>query len=171
MAFLVGQREISLAGQVVPTVTALVFALASVVPLHIPGFDVVTPAFALMALFHWTVYRPDLLPLGVVFLLGILLDLLNGTPAGVSALTLLAARTLLLERRGLFVNRPFAVVWGGFLVFAVASFVFEWLIISLLHRTLLGIRPILFQTVLTVACFPVGSYLLASIHRAVLVRA
>jgi rod shape-determining protein MreD len=170
MAFLVGQREISLAGHVVPTLTTLLFALGSVVPLHIPGFDVVTPAFALMALFHWTVYRPDLLPLGAVFALGLLLDLLNGTPAGVSALTLLVARSVLLKQRGLFVDRPFAVVWGGFLVFAAASFAFEWLTISILHRMLLGIRPILFQTVLTVACFPVGSYLLAAVHRAVVVR-
>jgi rod shape-determining protein MreD len=170
MAFLVGQREITLAGQVVPTVTTLVLALTSVVPLHIPGFDVVTPAFALMAVFHWTVYRPDLLPLGVVFALGLLLDLLNGTPAGVSSLVLLVVRSVLLERRGLFVDKSFAVVWGGFLVFAAAAFALEWLTISLLHRMLLGIRPILFQSVLTIACFPVGSYLLASVHRAVLVR-
>lgn len=166
MAFPVGQREISWTGQFVPVGTTLVCALASVVPLHIPGFDVVTPAFALMAVFHWTVYRPDLLPLGVVFGLGLLLDLLSGTPFGVSALTLLVARAVLLNRRDLFINRPFAAVWGGFLVFAVASFAFEWMAISLLHRMLLGVRPILFQTVLTVACFPVGSYLLAWVHRA-----
>lgn len=170
LALTVGQREISIAGQAVPFLTTLLFALASVVPVHIPGFDVVTPAFALMAVFHWTVYRPDLLPIGVVFGLGLLLDLLNGTPFGVSALTLLVARTVLLSRRGLFVNRSFPVVWGGFVVFAAASFVFEWLVISLLHRMLLGGRPILFQTVLTVACFPVGSYLLAWVHRAFVLR-
>lgn len=170
MAFPVERREISLAGQFVPVASALVFALVSVVPLHLPGFDVVTPAFALMALFHWTIYRPDLLPLSGVFLLGLLLDLLNGTPFGVSSLTLLIARAVLLNRRDLFVDQPFAVVWGGFVAFAAASFAFEWLAISLWHGMLLGVRPILFQAVLTVACFPVGSYLLAWLHRALVLR-
>ena len=31
-------------------------------PLHIPGYAALTPAFTLMAVYHWTIYRPDLLP-------------------------------------------------------------------------------------------------------------
>lgn len=170
MALPAEPREISLAGQFVPVASTLVFALGSAVPLHIPGFDVVTPAFALMALFHWTVYRPDLLPLSGVFGLGLLLDLLSGTPFGVSALALLLARAVLLKQRGLFVDQPFPVLWGGFLVFAAATFAVQWLVISLLHGMLLGARPILFQMVLTVASFPVGSYLLAWVHRALVLR-
>jgi rod shape-determining protein MreD len=46
----------------IPFTSTLVFVLLSVVPLQIPGFAVVTPAFALMAVYHWTIYRPDLLP-------------------------------------------------------------------------------------------------------------
>lgn len=77
-----------------PFLMTLLFALISVVPLNLPGFAVVTPAFALMAVFHWTVYRPDLMPLGAIFLIGLLLDLLNGTPyVGLSALMLLLVRT------------------------------------------------------------------------------
>jgi rod shape-determining protein MreD len=165
-------RDIGLPARLVPGLTTLLFALVSVVPLHVPGLAIVTPAFMLMAVYHWTIYRPDLLPLGAIFALGLLLDLLSGTPyVGISALTLLLARTALLANRRHFVNRTFPVLWGGFLALAAGAFAFEWALLSLLYKTLLSIRPVVFQAVLTVACFPVGSYLLARAHRAFLARA
>lgn len=155
----------------VPFAMTLLFAVISVVPLNLPGFAVVTPAFALMAVFHWTVYRPDLLPLSAVFVTGLLLDLLNGTPyVGVSALALLSARTAVMARRELFVNRTFPVLWLGFCAVAAGTFAFLWVVVSILHGATLGLRPFIFQAVLTVACYPVGSYLLAWVHRAVVAR-
>src|SRR5580698_9282591 len=102
------QRDIGYPGRLVPFLTTLLFAFFSVVPLNLPGFAVVMPAFALMAVFHWTVYRPDLLPLSAVFGIGLFLDLLNGTPfVGLSALIFLLARTAVLGQRRLFFERPF----------------------------------------------------------------
>ncbi len=155
----------------VPFVMTLVFAIISVVPLNLPGFAVVTPAFALMAVFHWTVYRPDLMPLSAVFLTGLLLDLLNGTPyVGLSSLSLLGARTVVMSQRQFFVNRTFPVLWLGFCAIAAGNFAFLWLIVSILHGGALGLRPFIFQAVLTVACYPVGSYILAWAHRALVAR-
>jgi rod shape-determining protein MreD len=163
------QREGGIARRLVPSITTLFFVLVSVVPLQIPGFAVVTPSFALMAVCHWSNYRPDLLPMSAVFALGLLLDLLNGTPyLGTSALTLLIARTAVLINRRHFVNRDFPVIWLGFLLLAGGTFAFTWAFVSLLNGHILGARPFLFQAVLTVACFPVGSYLLVRIHRAFL---
>lgn len=150
----------------VPFLSTLLFVLVSVVPLQLPGFAVVTPSFALMAVFHWTIYRPDLLPLSAVFVLGLLLDLVNGTPyLGTSALILLIARTAVLTQRRRFVNRDFSVLWLGFLVLAAGTFAFGWGFVSLLSGRILGTRPFIFEAVLTVACYPVGSYLLARLHR------
>jgi rod shape-determining protein MreD len=155
----------------VPFLMTFLFVLMSVVPLNLPGFSVVTPAFALMAVFHWTVYRPDLMPLSAVFAIGLLIDLLDGTPyVGLSALTLLIVRTAVLSQRRFFVNRTFPVLWLGFLAVTAGSFVFLWAAVSLLHGGLLGLRPFIFQAVLTVACYPVGSYVLAWAHRAFLLR-
>src|SRR5271157_5764774 len=100
MAIVTGQRDVPFSGRVVPFVTTLVFALISLVPLHLPGFAVITPAFSLMALYHWTVYRPNLLPPISVFVLGLVLDLLSGAPyVGLSAGIFLVARTVLLTNR------------------------------------------------------------------------
>lgn len=165
------QRDAGLPYRLLPFVTTLLFVLISVIPLHIPGFAVVTPAFALMAVFHWTIYRPDLLPPIGIFVAGLLLDLLNGTPyVGTSALSLLIARSVLLSQRRFFANRLFPVMWMGFLLTAAAVIAFEWTLVSILHAAALGPRPFIFEAVLTVASFPAGSYLLAQIQRAFLMR-
>jgi len=164
-------RDVGYSLRFVPFVTTLLFAVFSVVPLNLPGFAVVTPAFALMAVFHWTVYRPDLMPLSAVFVTGLLLDLLNGTPyVGLSALALLGGRTVVMGQRQFFVNRTFPVVWLGFCIVAAATFAFFWIVVSILHGAVLGLRPFVFQAVLTVACYPVGSYILAWAHRILVAR-
>ena len=73
-------------------------------------------------------------------------------------------------RRRLFVNRTFPVLWLGFCAVTAAVFVFLWVLVSLLHGATLGLRPFVFQAVLTVACYPVGSYGLAWVHRAFIAR-
>ena len=166
------ERESGLAvNKLFPLMTTLLFAVVSVVPLHIPGFAVVTPAFALMAVFHWTIYRSDLLPPLAVFVAGLLVDFLNGTPyVGTSALTLLLVRQGLLLLRQVFADRLFPVLWSGFLLTATLVTTFEWALISALHGGMLSTRPFIFEAVLTVASFPVGSYILAQIQRAFLSR-
>lgn len=125
------QSDTGYPGRLVPFLTTVLFAFFSIVPLNLPGFSVVMPAFALMTVFHWSVYRPDLLPLSAVFASGLLLDLLNGTPyVGISALVFLVARSAVMSQRKLFVNRPFAIVWLGFLVLAVTAFLLLWALVS-----------------------------------------
>jgi rod shape-determining protein MreD len=149
----------------IPLTSTLVFVLLSVVPLQ------VTPAFALMAVYHWTIYRAELLPPVAVFLAGLLLDFLNGTQyVGTSALSLLLVRTALLSQRRFFVNRPFPLLWAGFLLTAVIVIAFEWALVSALLRTAVGTRPFIFETVLTVASFPLGSYILTRLQCGFLTR-
>ena len=156
----------------VPFVTTLLFVVLSVVPLHIPGFAAVTPAFALMAVYHWTIYRPELLPPFAVFVLGLLLDFLDGTPyVGVSAASLLLAQWVLMGLRRFFADRLFPLLWAGFLVTALAVVGFEWALVSAIKGQLWGLRPCVFEAVLTVASFPVASYLLTRLQRGLLARA
>jgi rod shape-determining protein MreD len=165
------QRDAGVANRLVPFTTTLLFAIISVVPLHIPALSVVTPAFTLMAVYHWTIYRSELLPPIAVFAVGMLLDLLNGTQyMGTSSLTLLLVRSALLSQRRFLVNRPFPILWSGFLLVTGAVVFFEWGLVSFLHGETLGAQPFIFEAVMTVASFPVGSYLLAWTQRGFLMR-
>lgn len=166
------QRDIDAVFRVVPFVTGLAAAVLSVLPLHVPGLAIATPAFALMTVYHWTIYRPEWLPPSAVFALGLLLDLLDGTPyLGISALMLLLARSFVLSERGLVATRGFTMVWGGFLIVAGLVNGLEWLLTSLLSGMPLGPRPFIYQAVVTVAVFPVVSYLLAQLQRGLWQRA
>jgi rod shape-determining protein MreD len=165
------QRDQGLVNRMLPMATALLCVLASIVPLHLPGFAEVAPGFVLMAVYHWSIYRPDLLPFAAVFLAGLALDLLNGAPLGVSSLVFLIGRAVVLSQRKLFVGRSFAVVWAGFLALVAAAEALEWALACALHGVALDPRPFLFQAVLTVALYPLVSYLLARVQRNLLMRA
>jgi rod shape-determining protein MreD len=166
------QRETdSFPASLVPFLTTLLFVVLSVVPLHIPGFATVAPTFALMAVYHWTIYRPELLPPVAVFGLGLLLDFMNATPyVGISALSLLLAQQALLAVRRVFVNRLFPLLWAGFLMTAAAMIVFQWGLVSLLKGGALGTQPFLFEAALAIPAFPVASYFLTRVQRTLLMR-
>jgi rod shape-determining protein MreD len=165
------QRDIGLVNRLMPTMTAAMCVLASVIPAYLPAFTAVTPAFALMAVYHWTLYRPDLFPFTAVFAVGVLLDMLTGGPLGISSLVLLLAYALVLTQRQLLLGRQFTVVWVGFLALVAAASVLQWVVVSLFYAMLLDVRPFLFQGVLTVATYPVVSYLLVRVQRGLLMRA
>jgi rod shape-determining protein MreD len=163
-----GRRVEASLARLLPIATTTLAAVLSILPVPIPGYRGITPAFVLMAVFHWTVYRPDLLPAIALFLIGTGEDLLSGAPLGTTALVLLLARFLVLGSRRFFANRLFPFVWTGFVVLSGAAMVFLWALNSLLDWALLEYRSAVFRLALTVALFPVASFLLGRTQRALL---
>jgi rod shape-determining protein MreD len=156
------------AGRLLPAATMAIAALISVMPVRAPGYAALTPAFTLMAAYHWTIYRPDLLPPWVLFGIGLAEDLLTGGPVGVSALLLLLTHAAVLNNRRYFVNRGFTFVWAGFTVLAGAGMLLLWTVHCALDLTILDFRSTLFRTVLTIASFPVASFLVGRAQRALI---
>jgi|SRR5579883_37874 rod shape-determining protein MreD len=171
MKLILLQRDVGLINRLMPLITIVICVVASLIPAHLPALTAVTPAFPLMAVYHWTLYRPDLLPFVAVFAAGLLLDMLTGAPLGISSLVLLLAYALVLSQRELLLMRRFTVVWIGFLVVTASAAALQWVVVSLFYGTLLDARAFLFQAVLTAAVYPVVSYLLVRVQRALLMRA
>jgi rod shape-determining protein MreD len=136
-----------------------------VLPLRFPDYAAVAPLLALAGLYYWTIYRPDLLPPGAIFLCGVVLDLLSGAPLGVAALVFLLTRVVVMPQRRFFVDRLFPFVWGGFTLLAAGAIAFLWLLGSVLSGVMLDMRAATLQWVLTVACFPAIAYLLMRVQR------
>jgi len=151
--------------RLLPIATTLLATVISIQPAHIPGDAALTPAFTLMALYHWTIYRPDLLPPLALFLVGITQDLLAGGPLGVTALVLLLARAVVLRQRRHFVNRPFPFVWAGFTMLSGGAMMFLWTLHCLLDRVVADFRGTVFRAVLTISMFPIASFLLGRAQR------
>jgi rod shape-determining protein MreD len=163
-AVLTRRREWPVA-RFLPTVTILILALLSVLPLRFPDYAAVAPLLALAGLYYWTIYRPELLPPAAVFLCGVVLDLLSGAPLGIAALVFLLTRVVVLPQRRFFVDRLFPFVWGGFTLLAAGVIAFLWLLGSVLSGVVLDMRAATLQWVLTVASFPAVAYLLVRVQR------
>jgi rod shape-determining protein MreD len=172
MPFPLAAREPGILHKAVPLVTSAAAAILSVVPVPVSGLAIATPAFALMAVSHWTLYRPDLMPASSVFAIGLLLDLLDGTAyIGLSPLTFLVVRGVVLLGRSSAVNQGFGIVWGGFLAVVTVALGLQWLLIGALSLSELAGRAFVFQGLITVAAYPICDYALAQAQRGLLGRA
>ena len=162
------QRLDVLARRLTPFGLTLLLVMLNVVPTHVPGFARVIPMLALMAVYHWTIYRPELMPAVAVFAVGVLQDLLGGTPVGVYALVFLSVYGVLLSQRRFFVGKSFLITWLGFAVVAAAAAAQAWALVSAFHVTLVDPRPLIFQYLLTLGAFPLLAWLFLSWQQAFL---
>jgi rod shape-determining protein MreD len=162
------QRADNPAARLLPVATTLLAVLISIQPVAIPGYPALTPAFTLMAVYHWTIYRPNLLPPAVLFLLGLAQDLLAGSPPGTTSLILLLARVSLLPHRRHFVDPSFPFVWAGFTLLSASAMLFLWSLHCLLDGGFVDFRGTVFRAVLTISLFPVASFVLGRTQRALM---
>lgn len=154
--------------RMLPIATTVLAAVISILPIELPGYAALTPAFTLMAVYHWTIYRPDLLPPTGVFAVGLAQDLIAGGPAGIGAFVLLLARAGVLRSRRYFINRPFPFVWAGFTLLGAGAMLLVWALHCLIDLTLFNLRTTVFRAVLTIAIFPVASFALGRTQRALM---
>jgi rod shape-determining protein MreD len=153
-----------------PFVITLLLALAPALPLHLPHETDLVPAFTLMSVFYWTVYRPDLMPASAVFAIGVIQDFAAGAPLGITSLILLGTHGVVLGQRRLFVGKPFAMAWSGFLLIDAVATVVSWAFASLLAGEPLALGQPLLEFVATLAMFPVLAWFFVRTHRRVLAR-
>jgi rod shape-determining protein MreD len=152
-----------------PTLT-IFLVLINLVPSYLPGLDRVPPALSLMSIYYWAIHRPDLFRPSVSFTIGLLEDLLNGTPFGLTALSLVLTHWLVVTQRTFFLANTFTALWWGFGLIALGNGVLRWWLSALLAHQPLPVSGGLFQILVTIALFPPLAGLLMIIHRFFLQR-
>lgn len=138
-----------------PVLLSAFLAILAIVPLHIPGFAVVSPMMVLGSIYYWAIYRPQVLPLVAVFGVGLFEDILTGAPLGVSSFAYLVSFAVVAGQRRFFIGKNFAVVWWGFALVAGAVEGLRWLLISGFAGAVIDPTPGLFAYGSTVAIYPV----------------
>src|SRR5579884_1406802 len=130
-----------------PIATTVLAAVLMILPVRVPGYAALTPAFGLIAV-------------------GVGQDLVSGSLVGTAALTLLLARAAVLRYRRYFINRTFPFVWGGFTLLGGAAMLGLWALQCLLQFSVFDLRTPVFRAVLTIAIFPAASFALGRTQRA-----
>jgi rod shape-determining protein MreD len=152
----------------IPLGLTLLVVIVNIIPLRLPDYSLMAPDFVLMAVYYWTVHRPDLMRPGSVFVIGVIDDILSGTPLGVSSLVLLFAHWAIVSQHKVFRSQSFAVLWCGFALVASGA---KILMILMALATGYGLGDPLrlaMQYALTVALYPLIALLMGRAQRALL---
>lgn len=164
----VWQRVDTLVRHQLPVLLTLLLLLISVVPTHVPGLVRIGPMLPLISVYFWAVHRPDLMGYGTVFAIGLLEDVVGGTPLGVGALSLLLVQGLVVSQYKFFYGKAFAVTWWAFILVAGGAVLVKWLCVSAIYGDVLDGEAALMAYLMTVAFYPPVAWLLARTQMAFL---
>ncbi len=148
-----------------PFATALACTLLGVVAWPLPWLGPIAPPLALMAVYYWAVHRPDLFRPGMAFVIGLINDVVNYLPLGVSALLFVALHQVVLRRRRFFAGHSFLMLWCGFALAVLAVQLAAWVLITLVQWRAAPAMPLAMQTALAILVFPFPCWLLIRVQR------
>lgn len=139
---------------ILPFISTLVLILLTQLQYKLFFLDNLFPFLSLVAVYYWCIFKPRLMPVSVVFLLGLLQDILSGGPLGMMALLLILVRIFVVRQGSRFLEREFLFNW---LVFIFVSLVFgllSWVISSIYLKEAQNLWNVFGQSILTIAIFP-----------------
>ncbi len=152
----------------IPFAISIVLVIICVLPIGVLALGPVMPLLPLMSVYYWAVHRPELVPFAATGAVGLLQDIVSGTPMGLSALLLLAAHGVVAARNGLFRGRSFAVLWFGFSLIALGATMLAWILVSFYFGAFVAASPAAIQLFLTVALYPAAAWFFGIVRRDVL---
>lgn len=152
----------------VPVGVTILMLLLTAIPTRLPGFAGIAPMLPLMGVYYWAIYRPDLLPAWAAFLVGLLYDVIAGTPLGVNALVLLLVQGTAASNRKFFLGKSFMVAWWAFGLLAAGAIGMAWLLVSILMATAIDPSPLMIEYLMMMGLFPVLTWMLARTQMAFL---
>lgn len=170
MKSLFWQRIDVLARSLTPFVITLILVVLGQVPMHIPGFAEVAPILPLMAVYHWAIHRPDLLPAVGVFFTGLIQDALSGMPFGVNAAVFVVVHMVVVSQQIFFQGKSFMIIWVGFAMVGAGAVAMIWILNALVFAAMASVEAAFFQYVVTVGVFPILALMLVRWQRTVLAQ-
>lgn len=136
--------------------TAFVFLMAVICLTVLPLWQKINiqPTLLLIILYHWTVYRSDLVSIEQLVLISLIQDGIYAYPLGFSALRLLIGYSLLTTQRRILSHQRFLWVWGGFGVFALIDGLIYITLLSCVKQEWVGIFPLIPNFTMTIGIYP-----------------
>jgi rod shape-determining protein MreD len=150
-----------------PACITVLLMLLTQAPFGAPQQAALLPAITLGCVWFWSIFRPGALPPPVVFLIGLLLDLLGYLPLGVGVFTLLAVHGVASLMRGGLSRWGFGWVWLVLSGVAMGGSLLIWLAVMLLTFRSLSPGPAIFTAILTIAIFPLLAVPFTAAHRSI----
>lgn len=138
---------------VAPKVLAILLILFSFLPFKFTGVSYFVPLFDIMIIYYWAIYHPKLFPQWFVLVMGLLQDALYGLPLGVTAVTNLIFREIIVSRRRYFIKEPFLTIWLNFVLFSFIVAFLKWAMASFIFNELFAVEATMIQWMLTASLY------------------
>ena len=148
----------------IPFAVSVLLILAAVLPYGLPKSSLAAPVLALISVYYWSLFRPELMPAGAAFLLGLLVDVLSGGPPGLNALVLILVHWAASGQRRALAGKSFAVGWLGYLLIAGGAAILNWFVASVFQVTVIESVPLLVSHAIGTAAYPLVAIFLARLQ-------
>lgn len=160
----VGRAGLLLRG-CVPTVATAILLLLAALPWALPHGGVLLPVCGIASVYYWSLYRPEQMPLGAAFLLGIFTDLLGGEPLGTMALVLVLVQAVASGQQRALAGKSFAVAWLGYMLISAGAAILHWIVICIYFVAIVDPTAAVVSHALGVVLYPILTVLLVRVHR------
>lgn len=154
-----------------PLAMTMVLVLLAVLHLPVPGFAHLAPMLPVMAIFHWSLHRPVLLPYWAVFVIGLLVDALTGGTLGFNALMLLFVSAFVRAQSRYVSTKGFFTQWLAFMVVVAVFETIRWLLMGAIAHGFHSLWPAALRVLLAMALYPCVSWFLLRVDQAFLKQA
>ncbi|HEY8189244.1 MAG TPA: rod shape-determining protein MreD, partial [Micavibrio sp.] len=144
----------------VPMALLAALFLLSVAALPVPHAGPVKPAFILMAVYYWSIFRPTLMPPSLCFFTGLLLDIISGLPLGVNAIIFTLVQWIVRDQRRFLMAQAYVTTWAVFILVALGATFLQWGLYGLIRLRWSPVAPVLISVGATTLLFPVVTFFL-----------
>lgn len=138
-----------------PVSLTLLLAGFALIPKHMVGLSYLTLPLYMAPMFFWALLEPRRMPYWFAFTLGMVVDVVQGTPLGLSSLAYLAFLLLVDAQRKYIIKEGFVVKWGYFSLLLLGVGAGHWLALGFALSKTPPLMPAMIQLILVACLYPV----------------
>ena len=153
--FLVHKTLISKALSLVP-IFILFYLSLSETDTYFKNFDFISFNLSYILIFYWIVRSPHMLGYGFIFLAGVINDVVLGLPIGITSLTYLIMSSVAAYIRNVTVRKTLMSDWIVFIPAVLTTNCIYILAIVFFSDLIINYENLLYNSLVTIAVYPIG---------------
>jgi len=145
-------------------VLALLFLL-NLARIPLLGNGIISPAFLLIGIYYWTITKPHLLPVPIIFCVALAFDLISGSVTGLHAFAFMLIVMIVRSQRRYLLGQSWPVLWFGYGAAAFMLGLVQFAVYSFQAGALLSFWVLMANTLVSFVAYPVITPFLGWLNR------
>lgn len=129
------------------------------------GSGMVPPAFLLIGIYYWTITKPALLPVPLVFVIALAFDIVSASVVGLHTLAFMIIVTILRSQRRYLLGQAWPVLWVGFFAAIMILSLLQAAVYTVSSGSLPSLWLVLASVAIGALTYPLLTPLMAGLNR------